>query len=197
MTSHAATITGWDFEDGTLQGWTNVSTSTTGPMNFAPLSGTPGSGVAGWDPLGFNSKVPEYGFMAASNPFNVPTNVRDAAQSDPLVLRSPTFALHDGQIIAHLLGGTPGAVATASNPPSNFSDLSGPSFNTNGSSPGGDASYIGIALRRDSDGAYLLHKSRTGNSSSGTGWEQLTFTQAELLSIMTDNPGALFTLDLI
>ena len=122
----------------------------------------------------------------------MPSGVRDAAQSDPLVLRSPAFELYSGQIIAHLLGGTPGNDAVL---PANFSSLSGASISTSTASPG-DTSYIGIALRRDSDGAYLLNKTRTSNSSSS--WQQVTFTEEDLAPIIAGNPaGTLYTLDLI
>jgi hypothetical protein len=60
-----------------------------------------------------------------------------------------------------------------------------------------DTSYQGIALRRDSDGAYLIHKARTSNSSGGTSWQQMTFTAAELDPILASAPGALYTLELI
>jgi hypothetical protein len=186
----AGPFTGWDFEDGTLQGWSMASTSTIGPTGYSALakwSATPSPTF--WDPLGYNSQNPAYGFAAAPDPFAD----RSAPQDAPLVLRSPTFELHPGQIIANLLGGTPQADSVA---PANFSDLSGPSIDT-AAPAGSDTSYQGIALRRDSDGAYLLHKARTSNSSSFTGWQQMTFTEAELAPIIAANPGQLFTLDLI
>ena len=189
VTVHATTITGWDFEDGTLQGWTMASTSTIGPTGYAATGKTdePPLPETFWDPLGYNSKTPGFGFAAAPSPFAD----RALAQDAPLVLRSPTFELNSGgQIIAHLLGGIPGEVAV---PPSNFSALSGPSISTSGS----DASYQGLALRRNSDGEYLLRKARTSTSSSYTGWQQVTFSEAELAGVIASNPGQLFTLDLI
>jgi hypothetical protein len=187
--SVAAPFTGWDFEDGTLQGWSNVSTATVGPTQYIALTDNDVFSATAWKPLG--SRTGGVGTMAAVDPFGV----RDSAHDAPLVLRSPTFSLAGGgQIIAHLLGGTPGAIAVT---PGNFSEVTGPSLNTNGSSPGGDASYIALALRRESDGAYLLHRSRTGNDSGYSGWQQVTFSEADLESIIANNPGELFTLDLI
>jgi len=188
---YAAAITGWDFEDGTLQGWTLASASTIGPTGYAAVGKTdePPLPETFWDPLGFSSKVPTFGFAAAPTPFVD----RALAQNAPIVLRSPTFALQSGQIIAHVLGGMPQTNAVA---PSNYSTLSGPSVDTSAAVPN-DTSYQGLALRRNSDGEYLLHKARTSNSSSYTGWQQLTFTQAELAAVSAANPGALFTLDLI
>jgi hypothetical protein len=187
-----ANFTGWDFEDGTLQGWTLASASTIGPTGYtaqAKWNATPSPTF--WDPLGYNSKSPAYGFAAAPSPFDPE---RSHAQDAPIVLRSPTFALHGGgQIIAHMLGGMPQPDSVA---PSNFSDLSGPSIDTAAAS-GSDTSYQGISLRRDSNGDYVLHKARTSNSSSYTGWQQMTFTEAELAGVIASYPGELFTLDLI
>jgi hypothetical protein len=92
-----------------------------------------------------------------------------------------------------LLGGIPQTNAV---PPANFSVLSGASIDT-GAAAGSDTSYQGLALRRNSDGAYLLHKARTSESSASTGWQQLTFTEAELAPVIAGNPGASYTLDLI
>jgi hypothetical protein len=139
------------------------------------------------------SKVPPAGFAAAPTPF---LTERSNPQDAPVVLRSPTFLLQSsGEISAHLLGGIP---QSQSVPPANFSDLSGPSIDTAASTAMNlDTSYQGLALRRDSDGAYLLHKARTTTSSGGTGWQQMIFSEAELAPIILANPGALFTLDLI
>jgi hypothetical protein len=188
----SAPITGWDFEDGTLQGWTLASASSIGPTGYmaqAKWNATPSP--TAWDPLGYNSYNPDYGYAAAPSPFEPQ---RSHAQDAPIVLRSPTFALHGGgQIIANLLGGIP---QPDSSPPSNFSALSGPSIDTAAPS-GSDTSYQGLALRRNSDGEYLLHKARTSNSSAYNGWQQMTFTEAELATVSMNNPGELFTLDLI
>ncbi len=182
-----AAITGWDFEDGTLQGWTNVLTSTTGPLRYATQTNNPPT--VGWEPLGYRTNGS--GYMAAAEAF--PT--RDASQDAPLVLRSPAFPLVSGGAISvHALGGTPGAIAPF---PTNFNSLMGPSLNTNGNDAGGDASYIGVALRRESDGAYLLTRERTGNDSNYFGWQNLIFTEADLAPIIAGNPGAMFTLDVI
>lgn len=188
----AADFTGWDFEDGTLQGWVTINPPTVGQFDYAALGRTITTGTAlvkAWDPIGYMSHN-QSGFAAGSIPFPDRSFYHDA----PLVLRSPTFQIASGgEISAHLLGGAPGADAVA---PANYSDLSGEAINTGEVSPN-DTSYFGIALRRDSDGAYLLHKERTSQASGGTSWQQMTFTEAELAPIIADNPGASFTLDLI
>jgi hypothetical protein len=191
-TVNSAPITGWDFEDGTLQGWTLASASTIGPTGYmAQAKWNATASPTAWDPLGYNSYDPDYGYAAAPSPFEPQ---RSHAQDAPIVLRSPTFALHGGgQIIANVLGGIPQPDSVA---PSNFSVLSGPSIDTAAAS-GSDTSYQGLALRRNSDGAYLLHKARTSNSSNYNAWQQLTFTEAELATVSFENPGELFTLDLI
>lgn len=187
----AATITGWDFDDGTLQGWTNVSTSTatTGPTHFVAMLESQGVSGGAWDPLGYHATQNPNAYMVGVTPFNTPSGIRDGAQNAPLVLRSPTFELHSGQIMAHLLGG-PTGTTTATTPPTNYSAISGASTTA-------ATKYLGIALRRDSDGAYLLHRSRTGSGSTSS-WQQVTFSEADLMPIIAGNPaGTLYTLDLI
>src|SRR5690606_28709364 len=95
-----AAFTGWDFEDGTLQGWTVVSAPTLfGPTGYEATRRTFFSnerGVDFWAPLGYISE--NAGYAAAATPFDDRALPHDA----PLVLRSPTFALQEsGQIIAH------------------------------------------------------------------------------------------------
>ena len=53
----ASTVTGWDFEDNTLQGWTNVLTSTTGPMEYKAMVESEGVSGSTWDPLGYDSTL--------------------------------------------------------------------------------------------------------------------------------------------
>src|SRR5690606_15252909 len=121
--AHGA-ITGWDFQDGTLQGWTNVSVSTTGPLQYTAQTN---GGDVTWLPWGY--RTTDTGYMAAVEAFAV----RDDAQDAPLVLRSPTFQLASGGAISvHVLGGVPGDTAIT---PANFSDVSGPSLNTSGEDP--------------------------------------------------------------
>jgi hypothetical protein len=195
----AANFTGWDFENGTLQGWTTINPPTTGPTEYAALGRTITTGTAlvkAWDPVGYMSHNPPAGYAVGSvNPAAAdPFLDRSLFHDKPLVFRSPTFQITGGgEISAHLLGGSPGGDAVA---PANYSAVTGEAINT--AEPAGfDTSYFGIALRRDSDGAYLLHKSRTNQNSGGTSWQQVRFTDAELAPIITDNPGANFTLDLI
>jgi hypothetical protein len=195
----AANFTGWDFDDGTLQGWTVIDPPTTGPTDYAALGRTIFTGTAlvkAWDPVGYMSHNPPAGYAVGSvNPaIPNPFDDRSLFHDKPLVLRSPTFQIvSGGEISAALLGGNPGANAV---PPANYSAVTGEAINTAEPAPN-DTSYFGIALRRVSDGAYLLHKSRTNANSGGTSWQQMTFTETELAPIITDNPGANFTLDWI
>lgn len=200
-----AAITGWDFEDGTTQGWMNIPTPdpamlylrTVGgepapiPIEFA-LTADPGTGST-WRANG----APQGGsYLIAPTPFlpnNSATDGRDGAHDAPIVLRSPTFQLTgSGQISAHILGGSHGELVVL---PNNYSDLGGISSNTNGLGPTGDSSYLGMALRRDSNGDYVLHASRPNNSVSG--YRQVSFDEFNLAAIAALYPDELFTIDLI
>jgi hypothetical protein len=86
--SHAA-ITGRDFEGGTFQGWTKVSTSRAGPTNDIAVTDNDVCATTTWRPLG--SRTEGVGTMAAVGPFGV----RDSAYDAPHVFRSPTSRAGD------------------------------------------------------------------------------------------------------
>ncbi|WP_411845990.1 hypothetical protein AAFN60_20900 [Roseibacillus persicicus] len=171
----------YDFEDGTLQGWTSVQTSTTadGPTEYAVIDTTA-------EPVG-NSAYPVANsppYVLGPVPFEAESgdNTRDRAHST-LLLRSPEFALHgNGAISFAVLGGTKPALDLAE-------------VNANGlpasSSPDG---ALGVALRRVSDGRYLGFWSRTIEEGSQF-WETVTVEGDELTGLVED--GELYTLDLI
>jgi hypothetical protein len=167
-------ITGWDFEDGTLQGWTNFFTPpTSGPIFYEVIGDPPGA----WRPHGQ--------FFAHVNPF---AN-RDQPHDQPLGLRSPAFSLVPGEEISVSLlggdGGGPGGVAGIV--PTSDASVVAISSSTEG--------FLGVALRRVSDGAYLLAKHRTNDSVSDA--QEVNFSPTELSAIIDSNPGEMFTLDLI
>lgn len=177
LPGQTATITGWDFEDQTLQGWTNVLSSTTGPITYDIRTA---SGSGSWRPL---DAVAGERSMVAVTEFGS----RDGEQDSALLLRSPEFKLTgQGQISAHLLGGDPKDNATS---PSSVSDVAN-------ATPSPDAGYLGIALRRVSDDAYPLTASRTSDSSGG--WQQVVFSESELNALYNSDPaGTKYTLDLV
>jgi len=96
------------------------------------------------------------------------------------IMRSPEFWFNAGASIDfQLAGGKRGGT------PTNESDISA------GTSSG--SGYQGLALRRVSDGAYLLFDTRSGD---GNGYQaQTDFDAAALAPIITANPGEKFTLD--
>jgi len=98
-------------------------------------------------------------------------NQRDG-QNDAFVIRSPSFVLGEGDISFYLQGGVAGGAA-----PGNFSGLGGTGF-------------LGLALRDDATGNYVLS---AGRPSNGDGYQMVTFSAAQLASYV----GGTFTLDYI
>jgi hypothetical protein len=173
-------ITTYDFNDGTLQGWSQIMTSTTigGPNELGIINDTdPPVGDSlpplPMSPPGFVAPLP---FEAADG-----TNTRDQAHQT-LLLRSPEFTITpQGQISFALIGG--------SHPALNLMEV-----NTNGlpadSSPTG---AIGVALRRVSDNQYLLFRSRISDGSQF--WENITIGGDTLNGLV--DPQETYTLDFI
>ena len=195
-----AAVTGWDFDNGTLQGWTTVTNAVLANCLPEPVPISyeahmdPGSGST-WRPNGYTQGGL---YMAAVTPFDVDTGAGNTTQTDgrdayhdaPLVFRSPAFSLTgSGQIGAHLMGGSNGAAAAL---PSNFSQLTGPAVST---SDANDTSLLCLALRRESTGDYVLSTARTNNSSSS--WVEVGFSESELQAVNNTYPGEQFMLDLI
>ena len=106
-----------------------------------------------------------------------------------LVMRSPPFVLYPGSVITFDLAG--GSTA-AGNGHDNFppDDASIPV-----NSIGAEGGAQGVALRRASDGVYLLTEQRTSNANNFT--PGFGFTATELNAIRLANPGEAFTLDFI
>ena len=108
---------------------------------------------------------------------------------DTLVVSSPTFSFDKGNpdgfsVSVFLLGGKGGASA----PSGSLSSLP-PSSSTTG--------FLGVALRRISDGAYLLHTRRSANAQyaawEGHGWTSSQIAQA----IEGDAPNETYCVDVI
>jgi hypothetical protein len=168
----------YDFDDETLQGWTQVSVSDHGPNELGVISVT--------DPKVGNS-VPPAPLNAPAFVGPVPfededgTNTRDTAHST-LVLRSPAFHLYgDGEISFALIGGA--------KPGFNLDEI-----NANGlpseSSGGGS---IGVGLRKASTGEYLSFHARSESGSQA--WETIILTQEDFGGKIEE--GELYTLDFI
>lgn len=143
----------YNFDDGTLQGWTNDVKA--------------GEDMVAWDTSldnnGGRTVAHSGAFMLLENNFadrDSDTNVK--------LLSSPQFQVTTGTFVeVWSLGGT-GAVATPSW--SNYSALP---------AVASASGFMGIALRRVSDGQYLLFARRSGPGQSnhvpagGVGWEAL------------------------
>jgi hypothetical protein len=170
----------YDFDDGTLQGWTQVATSTLagGPTELGIISDTDPTVGNSVPPLALSSPsfIGPVPFEAEDN-----TNTRDQAHQT-LVVRSPEFRIHpNGQISFALIGGSKPAF-----------DLD--TINADGlpeTSSGSGA--IGVALRRVSDGHYLAFRTRSTDGSQY--WETITLGEEDLAGLVDGNER--YTLDFI
>ncbi len=161
----------FDFDDGSLQGWGNqkVSLEDT-PGGYIPHNATEGNRV-----------------LADSGEYTIRNNNfgdRDSAH-ETLLFSSPAFTLTgQGDLTAELLGGQGGAESAPENVDSLPSDSSGSGF-------------MGIALRRVSDGAYVLSDRRSSNAQNDN-WETVGWTAGEIAAATAgDAPGETYQLDLI
>lgn len=164
----------YDFSDGTFQSWVNVRTSTAGAMKFVVDADTYGDRVPAFSEV----------YKVIHSPF---LDGRDTYHQT-LVLRSPEFKLRglkpEHAIAFSLLGGVGGAAAA----PASESML--PIV----ASPGG---FMGVALRRKSDGAYLLSARRTATG-QGANWQRLGWNAQQISSaVQNDAETEAYTLDLI
>ena len=149
--AQAATIT-WNFDDGTLQGWTNVSTSSVsgGPESFVADEG----GNEGGEPSATSGDD-----IVRPDPWGS----RDDAH-DTLHLQSTAFTLDDsGDLSLDLFGGK----GSASSPVSNISSLP---------AAASGSGFQGVALHRVSDGQVLL----SGRKFSNAGTQTITFSANQL-----------------
>ncbi len=150
----APTFLTYDFDNGTLQGWTDLTAanSNAGPRNWSPA------------PPAFPNAT--QGGAAAIGQ-NIVGGTQDSSHPT-LWLRSPEFVLNGaGNLTAWLRGGTGSgslAGATVASVPANST------------SPG----FQGVALRNVGTGVFALSGSKV---SSGDDWQQATFTQAQLAAL--------------
>jgi glycerophosphoryl diester phosphodiesterase len=179
----------------------------------------------GWTRIAPNGAVGEIAFHSTNHTFGnriywgtpedtaggvIVTDVTGAADyrsgaHPSAILRSPAFTL-DG-VVAHspltndfqvehisfrLLGGMGAQMG-----PSNAADVPVASVNQ---PQGNFLGWLGVALRRDSDGEYLIwgRRSANGQSNSGAGWQMIQWDKSILSAAIADDPpGTLYTLDLI
>ena len=163
------------FDDGTAQGWVSTRTSSTadGPTNFVISS----------------TELPSYMPPPPSGSYSVdpsPFADRDNAH-DTLVFSSPVFRLDTSKpanygISVYLLGGTGGSATPAT-------------LATLPATAAGDG-FMGVALRRVSDGTYLLTTKRT--SPGQDAWEKCGWDAATIAAAVSgDAPGTTYQIDLI
>ena len=173
-------VLSYDFDDQTLQGWTQVMLSNTanGPTELGLINDT--------DPAVGNS-TPPAPFSGSSFIGPVPfeaedgTNTRDQAHQT-LLLRSPEFNIHpNGQITFGLIGGAHGSF--------DIEEINSNGLPTDSSGSG----VIGVALRKASTGEYLAFHSRSEDGSSF--WETVTIDSEELSGLVES--GESYTLDFI
>jgi len=144
-----AGVVTYDFDDNTLQGWTNVQTSTNGPSSFV----TGFAQVNGPTPHG-SSNVQVIPNVSAFTQRGDGSYEQDEAHA-ALILRSPVFRVDGtGDITIHLAGGS-----EDDGFPSHENDVLGTSSID-------DGGFLGVALRDNDTGEYLRWRSRPfGNDS--------------------------------
>ncbi len=165
---------GFNFDDGTMQGWSNSVVGSTG-SNPAYFSARVNQGKGGGHSL-------EYSLMHDGD--GLWLDGRDNPH-DTLVASSPEFGIDRAQAISfYLLGGTGSSSAS----PTSRSALPGAT-----SSDG----FMGMALRRVGDGAYIL-LDRTDSSGQDNAWEKQGWDASTVAAAIADDSGSeSYQLDLI
>jgi len=169
----ALAVIHFDFEGPSDQGWTDVLTSSVANAN------TDWNVVTSWPRGPAHSGSAGVAPGTGANPNG--WNQRDGANA-PFVFRSPAFNLEgSGDLTYWMFGGRSNGPA-----PGNFSGL--------GVGPRTD--FLGVALRDNSTGDYVLAKGKeaaANGSNNGDHWAMVAMTQAELAPYV----GGSYTLDLI
>ena len=172
----SSTLT-YNFNDATLLGWNNRVWNGTKWIDLAP-NATTYAGTKYPSVDNFSLFVPSSGMVFHTG--------NDEYHYNTLWLRSPQFFLNgSGALTAYLAGGVARETPPANDLSVAFAAIMAPSWD---SLTGGG--WKGLALRRVSDGAFVLAKSNVNGYGSST----VTFTQAELAPYA--GTGA-YTLDLI
>lgn len=172
--------TAYNFDNGDLEGWTTVLTSTTedGPTELSLISTedpTVGNSLPPL-PLSGTSFIGPVPFEAEDG-----SNTRDN-QHQTLLVRSPAFNIYpNGQISFSLIGG--------SKPSFDIDDINANGLPSDSSGNGA----IGVALREVSSGEYLTFSTRSDNG--GQFWETITLDQEILGDVVEE--GESYTLDFI
>ena len=168
-------VASYHFDDGTLQGWTNTLTGGITESTLTHFAPQTNQGRGG-------GHSPDYSLLHSGSGSWL--DGRDIAH-DTLVVSSPEFQIDKAQEISfHLLGGMGSPEAA----PTNLSTLNATST-TDG--------FMGVALRRVSDDAYLLHDRRnsTGQNSE---WEKQGWSASEVANaIASDSTNESYRIDLI
>ena len=174
--------TGWTFNDGTLQGWhnrvwdTNANASAGGWVDLEPnattMTNTVNGGVLQPPSADNGLYVPGNGVVWVSGQIDNHLNT--------FWLRSPVFYLNrSGDLTVRLAQGIAHTTAPANEAAVPFAAVQ-------------DGGWMGVILRRVSDGVFVLAKSKT-EGQSGV-YFTTTFTQAELAPLSSIEP---YTLELI
>ena len=172
----SSTLT-YNFDSGTLQGWNNRVWNGSKWIDLA-ANATTYSGTKYPSVDNFSLFVPLNGLVYHTG--------NDEFHFNTLWLRSPQFFLNgSGDLSAYLAGGVARDSAPANDLAVAYAAIMGPS---NASLTGGG--WKGLALRRVSDGAFVLTKSNVNGYGSST----VTFSQAELAPYAGTGS---YTLDLI
>ena len=155
-----ATILTNNFDDGTVQGWSNVLTSPGDqPQFFEPSSNVNPPALAAQS--GTYRIVPEVASFGGN----------EDSHHNTLVFRSPEFTLGSSGSISFYLGIGMGGAAS---PGPSFAALAAASV-----VPGSTGSgFMGMALRRVDTGAYVLSARRSADNT--TTWEQFVFDTTTL-----------------
>jgi hypothetical protein len=170
ITGVASAAITFDFDDGTLQGWHNRVWNGSGWIDLAPNAATyAGTILPASD---FNGL-----FVPGANDVWVSGNMDEHLNT--LWLRSPEFILNGfGDLTVQLAKGIARTTAPANDRSVPFAAISG--------------GWMGVALRRTSDGAFVLTKSKTQGPDDT--YYTSTFTQGELAPFVSS---ATYTLELI
>lgn len=151
----------FDFEDGTAQGWTTVSSDTNVPHAFTVTNALTENGEILPTPASGSFQVLPIEFESV----NGVTNTRDGHHAT-LLMRSPEFVLTAGDVSIALVGGTAGGTL-----PGAPADLA------TATDTGDGVHSHGFGLRRVSDDTYVATGARSGN---GNGYQDVVIPAVQL-----------------
>ncbi|WP_035602645.1 hypothetical protein [Haloferula sp. BvORR071] len=180
------------FSPGDLAQWTQVTIPGGNSLDrrFYATSSNFGNRITWGDPNG------NIGGLVVTSADNIDS--RDGAHNTA-VLRSPTFTLNGTNPAADLGTLAPTEISFkllagmgSTTGPASFSSLPAVSVNNVN-----NVAWVGVALHRVTDDAYLKWGRRT-STAQGNAWETVTWNAAALsAAVASDPPGTLYTLDLI